>query len=310
MSYETLNNKKFLDSVGTGHLWTKIRNRYDNKLDNVSAGDDSINVTNLKDIAVKISTESGNQLQLKTTGNKGLYVPPAANQDSYTIVKDDNPGDYAAVYHLQKAAEQGGGAVNVGVAINIPKDLVVQGGSVVNKDSAGDWGPAGTYIELVLANANGDRLYVKVDDLIEYVTSGSQVGDMIVVSIDSNHQVTATITDGTITKIKLASDVQTSLGKADSAVQSITEGQANGTLIVDGEPVSVHGLDTAAYQPATAFDAAGAAASVLGTTSDSASMGTVYGVKQYASDVYTAIQALTNAEIDTLVTAANNSLDS
>lgn len=308
MSYETLNNKKFLDSVGTGHLWTKIRNRYDSKLDNVSAGDDSISVTNLKDIAVKISTESGNQLQLKTTGNKGLYVPPAANQDSYIIAKDDNPGDYAAVYHLQKAGETGE-PVNVGVAINIPKDLVVQGGSVVNKDAAGDWGPAGTYIELILANADGDRLYVKVDDLIEYVTSGSQVGDMVVVSINGNHQVTATITDGTITKIKLASDVQTSLGKADSAVQSITEGQANGTLIVDGEPVSVHGLDTAAYQPATAFDASGAAASVLGTTSDTASMGTVYGVKQYASDVYTAIQALTNAEIDTVVTAANNSLD-
>lgn len=310
MAYETLNSKKFLDSVGTGHLWEKIRNRYDSKLDNVSAADDSISVTNLKDIAVHISSETGNRLQLKTTGNKGLYVAPTESQDTYSVVKDDNSGDYSAVYHLQKIPNGDGTPVNVGVAINIPKDMVVQGGSVVTKESAGDWGPAGTYIELILANANGDRLYVKVDDLIEYVTSGSQTGDMVVVSVSNDHQVTATITDGTITKVKLASAVQDLLDLADTAVQSITEGQVNGAIVVDGVTVPVHGLDTAAYQPATAFDAAGAAAAVLGTTTDTASMGTVYGVKQYASDVYTSIQALTNAEIDTLVTAANNAIDS
>lgn len=308
MSYETLNNKKFLDSVGVGRLWEKIRNRYDSKLDNVSAGNDSISVANLKDISVNISSEAGNQLILKTTGNKGLYVAPAESQDSYTIVKDVDSGDYSAVYHLQKTVASGS-PVNVGVAINIPKDMVVQGGSIVIKDSAGDWGPAGTYIELVLANAEGTRLYVKVDDLIEYVTSGSQVGDMVFVNIDNNHQVTATITDGTITKLKLHQDVQSALTAAESAVQSVTEGQANGTILVDGDPVAVHGLDTAAYQPATAFDASGAAAAVLGTTSDTASMGTVYGVKQYASDVYTSIQALTNAEIDTVINTTNNTLD-
>lgn len=310
MAFETLNNKKFLDSVGTGHLWTKIRNRYDSKLDNVSASNDSIVVTNLKDIAVNISAESDNQLVLKTTGNKGLYVAPGGNQDSYTIVQDQNAGDYSAVYHLQKTSGGTGTPVNVGVAINIPKDMVVSGGSVVTKEAAGTWGPAGTYIELILANTNGDRLYVKVDDLIEYVTSGSQAGDMVMIAIDNNHQITATITDGTITKIKLSQAVQTALDAAETAVQSITEGQANGTILVDSTPVAVHGLDTAAYQPATAFDAAGSATAVLGTSTDTASMMTVYGVKQYASDVYTAIQALTNAEIDTAVNAANNAIDS
>lgn len=308
MSFETLNSKKFLDSTGAGHLWTKIRNRYDSKLDNVSAGNDSISVTNLKDIAVNISSEADNQLVLKTTGNKGLYVAPSENQESYTIVKDDNSGDYSAVYHLQTTS--GGTTVNVGAAINIPKDMVVQAGSVVTKTAAGDWGPAGTYIELVLANADGDRLYIKVDDLIEYVTSGSQVGDMIVVSVDNSHQITATITDGTISKAKLSQGVQTVLDAAETAVQSITEGQVNGSILVDGSSVPVHGLDTAAYQPATAFDASGAAASVLGTASDTASMITVYGVKQYASDVYTSIQALTNAEIDTVINTANNTIDS
>ena len=42
---------------------------------------------------------------------------------------------------------------------------------------------------------------------------------MVVVDVSADHKVTATITDGTITKAKLASAVQTSLGKADTAIQ-------------------------------------------------------------------------------------------
>ena len=126
---------------------------------------------------------------------------------------------------------------------------------------------------------------------------------MVVVAIDAQHQVTATITDGTITKAKLASGVQASLDAADSAVQSVAEGSTNGTISVDGTDVAVHGLGSAAYTASTAYDAAGAAAAVLGADTDLASAATVYGVKQYASDVYTAIQALTNAEIDAAIAA-------
>ena len=53
--------------------------------------------------------------------------------------------------------------------------------------------------------------------------------------------------------------------KADSALQKadITEGLTNGTISVNGEDVSVHGLGTAAYQNTDAFDAKGAAAQAL-----------------------------------------------
>ena len=43
---------------------------------------------------------------------------------------------------------------------------------------------------------------------------------MIVVAVSDDHKVTATITDGTITKAQLHADVQTSLNKADSALQA------------------------------------------------------------------------------------------
>ena len=44
----------------------------------------------------------------------------------YDIVKDTDSGDYAAIYHLTKDG------VNTGAAINIPKDLFVKSGEVVD----------------------------------------------------------------------------------------------------------------------------------------------------------------------------------
>jgi hypothetical protein len=309
-SYATIADKKFLNSTGVGHLWEKIRDRYDSKLDSVSAADDSIVVTGGDSIGVQISAAEGNLLELKTAnGQKGLYVPTPAAADTYAITKDATSSDYAAVYRLKKYANGVGEGVDAGVTINIPKDMVVSSGTVVTKSESGAWGAAGTYIELTLANASSDKLYIAVDDLIEYVTSGSTSSDMVQIAIDANHQVTATIKAGSITTTELDSSIVTSLGLADSAVQSISTGATNGTISVDGTEVAVAGLGTAAYTASTAYDASGAAAAVLGTNEDSAGTVTVYGVKKYASDVYESIVALSNNEIDAAIAAANSAID-
>lgn len=78
--------------------------------------------------------------------------------------------------------------------------------------------------------------------------------------------------------------------KADTAIQSIAQGDSNGQIkySVDGSTytaVSVKGLDTAAYAKTTDFDASGAAAAVLGTNADTASANTVYGAKAYAASL-------------------------
>ena len=193
-----------------------------------------------KTIAAKVDPAAGNAL---TVGEAGLKVTiPAAAE--YSVTKDETSDDYAAVYHLTK------GGVNIGAAINIPKDMVVKSGSVVTNPTGQT---KGTYIELVLANATNDKIYIPVDQLIEYVTSGSAEKDPIVVAVSADHKVTATITDGAITKFKLDPAVQTSLGKADSAVQSVTTGTTNGTISVDGTEVSVAGLGSAAYTPSTDY---------------------------------------------------------
>lgn len=198
--------KKFLDQTGTGYLWSKIKTELDKKLEEVEAADDSIVITNDNEIAVAISSATGNALQLKTTaGEKGLYVPPATVPE-YTIAALSSPGDYAAVYQLKKDG------VAVGANINIPKDMVVQSGSVVTlsaTDSAGH--TAGTYIKILLQNTD-DELWIPVDSLIEYVTSGSGENDMVQITVDgTTHEVTASIKAGSITTTELASGITSQL---------------------------------------------------------------------------------------------------
>ena len=282
MAVET---KKFLDQTGTGYLWSKIKAALDQKgaVDSITAANNSITIAGTAadpTIAVRLSNKAGNALSIETeSGSEGLYVNvPTA--DAYSITKDTTSTDYAAVYHLTK------NGTNEGVAINIPKDMVVSSGTVETKASAGDWGAAGTYLVLTLANATNDEIYIPVGSLIEYVTSGSANTDAVVISVDSTtHQVTASLTDGSIAATKLAADVQTTLNNAGTALQpsDIATGSTNGTISVGGSDVAVYGLGTAAYTAATAYDAAGS-----------------------ADAVYAAIQSLTNAEIDAAI-AANNS---
>lgn len=289
----SLENKKFLDYAGTTHLWDKIKTELDKKgqVDSVTAANNSITVggtASAPTIAVKISSKDGNVLTLDTTsGKEGLYVPTPAAAPVYSITKltaNETSEGAAATYQL---AIDG---VASGTKIDIPKDMVVSSGEVKTVSTANSpYAGAAVgdkYIELTIANASSDKLYIPVSSLVEYVTSGSNNSDMVVISIDANHQVTASITDGTVTKAKLTSGVQASLDAADSALQAsdIITGSTNGTISVDGTDVSVYGLGTAAYTASTAYDASGS-----------------------AQAVYDAIIAMTSTEIDNAIAAAGSS---
>ena len=151
-------------------------------------------------------TDSNGSVDLTTK------LPKMETDSKVKITTDSTDNNYAKVY----VVKQGGSQIG---RINIPKDLVVSEGSVVTNPTGQ---PAGTYIKLIIANQT-NPLYINVASLIEYVTSGSAAGDMVYVTVDPDtHKVTATITNGTITKEKLTSSVQSSLNKADSAVQPQT----------------------------------------------------------------------------------------
>ena len=170
-------------------------------------------------------------------------------QTDYTVTV--TPSDVTGVAKRYTIAQASTG---LNVNIDIPKDMVVSSGTV-ETNPAGQ--PAGTYLVLTLANATNDKVYIDVGKLIEYVTSGSKTGDMVVVNVSADHKVTATITDGTITKAKLATAVQTSLGKADTAIQqsdlnTALEGYVakNGTdrLMTAAEGTKLEGVETGAQK--------------------------------------------------------------
>lgn len=135
--------------------------------------------------------------------------------------------------------KQGGVAVGT---IDIPKDLVVSSGSVVTGTWSGttfteSTSGKDTAIKLVLSN--NDKLYINAATLVDvYGVSDTTTIDMTISgttisasikekSVGTSHLADGAVTDakikdGTITKGKLASAVQTSLGKADGSVQSVS----------------------------------------------------------------------------------------
>ena len=81
---------------------------------------------------------------------------------------------------------------------------------------------------------------------------------------------------------------------------TLVEGTANGTVKFDGTDVPVHGLKSAAYQESSAFDAAGAAATVkteiVGADEDASTANTIKGTKKYVDEQIAAIPEVTVPE--------------
>lgn len=224
-----------------------------------------------------VDTKVGSLENLSTTDkdnivdaiNEVLAAVGTGGTASVVTLSESSSEDYAKVYTLKQ------GTTTVGT-INIPKDMVVSSGTV-EVNPAGQ--PAGTYIVLTLANATNDKLYINVGNLVDIYKAKAEAAQ-VQVAIDSETReisasivagsigtteltdlavTTAKIAEGNVTKSKLSAEVQTSLGLADNAVQSVAAGTTNGTISVDGTEVSVAGLKSAAFAEASAFDAAGTA---------------------------------------------------
>lgn len=213
---------QYLDLLGLQQLWTSAKAKFATKGtladSGITDGYSSIEtgtvtpIRNLENgILANIATGSNNH-KLKTTyvsvDNAGglattNYVDTkvgAVNVPAYTLTKSTST-DYAAVYRLQKDG------ANVGEAINIPKDMVVESGKIVWGSYADDKFTPATdkknatpYVELTLANSSSNKIYIAVADLVNEHTAGTGI------EITNN-------TDGTRT-IALTSKYNTMVNKS------------------------------------------------------------------------------------------------
>lgn len=299
----------------------------------LAAADDSVTVggtATARTVGVKISSKTGNNLSLETTeGEEGLYVN-VPTQTDYTVSITKTAGGSKDPYSARYTVTQTASGLNQN--IDIPKDMVVEEGSVadityseghlydgvtdVTEIIKGEGGTAtaadaGKYIKLIIANSSSDVLYIAAESLVDVYTVEANA-EKIQLAIDANNEISADVVTGSIELTDLESDVQTSLGKADSAVQSIATGTTNGTISVDGTEVSVAGLGSAAYTASTDYDASGSAAAakaeVIGESGDAASASTIYGAKAYADSLsvnYDAAGAAATAKSEVIGTSGD-----
>lgn len=208
--------------------------------------------------------------------NEVLAAVEAGGTGSKVTVTESSSSSYAKTYTIKQ------GTSTVGT-INIPKDMVVQSGTV-EKDPEGQTEP-GLYLVLTLANATSDKIYINLNQLIDVYTAEANATQIQLTINPTNNKISAKIVAGSVTATELASNAVTSAKIATAAVTAqklsrdilnvlnlakealqeddIATGTSNGTIKVGSKYVAVKGLGTAAYQPTSAFDPAGSASTAL-----------------------------------------------
>lgn len=129
-------------------------------------------------VGIKLDPADGNIATLSEAGLK--VTAPTVNVPVYSLTKDATSTDYAAVYHLTKDG------TNVGEAINIPKDLFVESGEIVENPTGQ---PEGKYLKLILQNQTAP-VYINVADLVDAYTAGNGI------TISGTNEVSAKVVAG------------------------------------------------------------------------------------------------------------------
>lgn len=207
-----------------------------------------------------LSTE--NKSDLVSAINEVRASIEAGGTGSVVTITEKSPEGFAKSYEFKQ------GSVLIGT-INIPRDMVVSSGEVETNPSGK---PSGTYLVLTLANATSDKVYINVGKLVDLYTA-KQAATQVQLSINSaTREISASIVAGSIGSTELAANAVTLAKIADGAVSyqkldltlqtiisgkleagSITTGQSDGSIAVNGTDVPVKGLGTAAYKAASDF---------------------------------------------------------
>ena len=202
--------------------------------------------------------------------------------DAYTTTQTDSKiaEAIAAAPHLKRAIVES--LPEVGSADANTIYMVPQGGSTEDPGTA-----TSHYNEYMLINGAFELIGSSQVDLSGYatetfVTSAINALDVADTAVANQYVSQVVETDGKI-----------AVTRAPLPVTSVTEGSANGTIAVNGTDVNVHGLGSAAYTEASAYEVAGAAAAAVAALdkADSAQAGQYVSAVSQENGVITVTRA-------------------
>ena len=252
----------------------------------------------------------------------------AGGVDSKTVYITETAGSTGDLYSKRYGIYQGAtGSAASPVAgekladIDIPKDMVVVSGSVgtvTTPDVPYEGAQVGDkYIDLVIANAASDHIYIPANSLVDIYTAEQDAAQIQLV-IDSNNEISATVVAGSIGTTELANSAVTTAKIADANVT---------TAKIADDAVTADKVDIAAHTESHTASTDGIAVSV--TTTDgqvsavSASIAAntydAYGAATAAVEALDATPsqsagtdglALSLTEVDGVVTAISGSIAS
>lgn len=269
------------------------------------AGDASVDGSIAKMIAdaIKVVTDDLGDVDNLTTTNKTVVgainevkesVSTAQSVGAVTVELDST----GLIYTVKQGNEVVG-------TINIPKDMVVQSGSV-EVDPEGQ--PEGTYIKLVLANVD-EPLYIDVGTLVDIYTAKANA-TQVQIAIDSNsREISASIVAGSIGTTELADDAVTTAKIADANVTKAKLSTAlQGSIDKADASASQTALDAVATRVSDLEDAVGE----TGSISDAIATAKQEAIDAAAADATTkanAAKADTAEKIAAEETARNEAIE-
>ena len=231
--------------------------------------------------AAAVLGTSGDPSTAKTVYGLDAKIDAVKSDSSISLVKADVPdAGYFATYVL------GQGDNKVG-RINIPKDYLVKSGeinTVTTADSPYTGAAVGDkYLDFTVntydtsaGSGTESHIYIPVKELVDVYTGGSTT--TINVSVGSNNQITASINTGSVSTDLLDSSVQTALGKANTAVQTVT----GETATTDSSYIAVSVEASTANNAVTLSSHANVTIHEIATATDSSDgLATAYDVQRY-----------------------------
>lgn len=174
--------------------------------------------------------------------------------------------EYANVYELKQ------GETLIG-NINIPKDMVVESGEVVDVEGVKNiklvlqnvaeplYIPVGSLVDIYVAKAEAAQVQIAIDSTTREISASIVAGSVTATELAANAVVTEKIADKNVTKAKLSAEVQASLDKADvsaakadldaeidrakaAEAQALTDAKAHTDAQVAAEKARAEGIES------------------------------------------------------------------